>query len=58
MIATRFAVIGCNSFAGSGFISKALENEAHVIGFNRSEEGSDIFLPHKKSLHKKNYQFF
>ena len=55
---SRFAVIGSNSFAGSGFVSKALESGVQVIGFNRSEEGSDIFLPYKKSPHKENYQFY
>lgn len=55
---SRFAVIGSNSFAGSGFISKTLENEVQVIGFNRSEEGADIFLPYKKSPHENNYKFY
>lgn len=55
---TRFAVIGSNSFAGSGFIAKVLEYGAQVIGLSRSEEGSDIFLPYKNSPNKENYQFY
>lgn len=58
MTYTRIAVIGCNSFAGSGFVLRVLESGAQVIGFNRSEEGADIFLPYKKSQNKKNYKFY
>jgi dTDP-glucose 4,6-dehydratase len=55
---TRFAVIGSNSFAGSAFVNRALNDGAQVIGFNRSEEGSDIFLPYKHSVNKESYTFF
>eukprot|EP00611_Tribonema_gayanum_P006185 TRINITY_DN1546_c0_g1_i6.p3 TRINITY_DN1546_c0_g1~~TRINITY_DN1546_c0_g1_i6.p3 ORF type:complete len:332 (-),score=-3.38 TRINITY_DN1546_c0_g1_i6:2657-3652(-) len=55
---TRFAVIGSNSFAGSAFVHKALNDGAEVIGFNRSPEGSDIFLPYKKSVNKDHYTFY
>lgn len=55
---SRFAILGSNSFAGSVFVAKALQVGAQVIGFNRSEEGSHIFLPYKKSSNRENYQFY
>lgn len=54
----RYAVIGSNSFAGSAFVLEALDNGIEVIGFNRSSEGSDIFLHYKRSVNKDNYTFY
>jgi dTDP-glucose 4,6-dehydratase len=58
MAFNRFAVIGSNSFAGSAFVFRALEDGADLIGFNRSPEGSDIFLPYKQSANKHRYTFY
>lgn len=54
----RYAIIGSNSFAGAAFVLRALDTGAKVIGFNRSPEGSNIFLPYKKSPNKGNYLFY
>lgn len=54
----RFAIIGANSFAGSAFVLKALNDDVEVIGFNRSPEVSDIFLQYKKSPNKNHYNFY
>ncbi|EIJ48585.1 NAD-dependent epimerase/dehydratase [Herbaspirillum sp. GW103] len=53
----RIAVLGSNSFAGSVFVARALADGAEVVGFNRSAEGSAIFLPVKKSAHQDRYTF-
>lgn len=55
---SRYAIIGSNSFAGAAFVLKALGTGAKVIGFNRSPEGSEIFLQYKKSSNKENYTFY
>jgi dTDP-glucose 4,6-dehydratase len=44
----KYAVLGSNSFAGSVFIGECLRRGLSVIGFNRSPEGSKIFLSHYK----------
>lgn len=54
----RIAVIGSNSFAGAAFIANGLQRGANLIGFNRSAESSEIFLPYKSERNKSNYQFF
>jgi len=53
----RIAVIGSNSFAGSVFVAQALKNGKKVIGFNRSEECSSIFLPYKALPDDFSYRF-
>ena len=55
---TKFAVLGSNSFAGAVFVHKALSDGAQVIGFNRSNEGSHIFLPYLGGMHSHNYKFY
>ena len=54
---SRYAVLGSNSFGGSGFIARALADGFEVIGFNRSVEASDIFLPYKNSNNSHRYRF-
>lgn len=54
----RFAVLGSNSFAGAAFVARALADGAEVVGFNRSAEGSDIFLPYKSSPNRDRYTFY
>ncbi len=53
----RYAVIGSNSFAGAAFVARAVGDEAEVIGFNRSPENSQIFLPYKQSKNAGRYTF-
>lgn len=54
----RIAILGSNSFAGAAFVLKALEDGYEVIGFNRSIEGQEFFLPYKRSSNKSNYKFY
>ena len=54
----RIAVLGSNSFAGASFIANALERGAQVIGFNRSAEGAELFLPYRRVASCGNYEFF
>ena len=54
----KFAVLGSNSFAGAAFVARALSDGAQVIGFNRSLEGSHIFLPYLKNANAQNYRFY
>ena len=42
---SRFVVIGSNSFSGSHFIQRLLQEGHEVIGVSRSEEIHSVFLP-------------
>jgi len=53
----KIAVLGSNSFAGATFVARAISDGAVVIGFNRSPEGSHIFLPYLNLPDAKNYRF-
>jgi dTDP-glucose 4,6-dehydratase len=53
----RYAVIGCNSYAGGAFVAKALERGAQVIGFNRSLESNPIFAQYRKIVSQGEYRF-
>jgi dTDP-glucose 4,6-dehydratase len=43
----RIAVLGANSFAGAALVKRLLDDGADVVGFNRSGEGSTIFLQYR-----------
>jgi dTDP-glucose 4,6-dehydratase len=43
----RIAVIGSNSFSGSSFVDHVLRNGGEVIGFSRSPEPAEPFLPYR-----------
>ena len=43
----KIAVIGSNSFSGASFVRYVLEKGHEVIGFSRSQEPEDVFLPYK-----------
>jgi dTDP-glucose 4,6-dehydratase len=53
----RCAVLGSNSFAGAAFVAKAIEEGVEVVGFNRSPEGSPIFLPYRRSTNASLYRY-
>ena len=53
----RCAVLGSNSFAGAAFVARALADGLEVIGFNRSPEGSAIFLPYRRLGETGRYRF-
>ncbi len=44
----RIAVLGANSFSGQSFIERALYEGIEVIGYSRSVEPSQIFLPYRR----------
>lgn len=54
----RACVLGSNSFAGSQLVSQLLIDGFDVVGINRSQESSDIFLPYKNCNFQDNYQFY
>jgi dTDP-glucose 4,6-dehydratase len=56
-LSTRYAVLGSNSFSGAAFVAHALDQGADVIGFNRSAEGSAIFLPYRTRVRSGSYLF-
>ncbi len=54
----KLIVIGSNSFSGSHFVARALENGMDVVGISRSKEPSSMYLPYKwGNRHKKRYKF-
>jgi dTDP-glucose 4,6-dehydratase len=53
----RYAVLGSNSFAGAAFVAHALAQGGEVLGFNRSPEGSAIFLPYRSLANSGGYRF-
>ncbi|GAA5163779.1 GDP-mannose 4,6-dehydratase [Viridibacterium curvum] len=53
----RIAVLGSNSFAGAAFVAEALEHQTELVGFNRSTEGGDLFLPYRASGRRDHYRF-
>jgi len=53
----RVAVLGSNSFAGAALIKRLLDDGADVVGFNRSGEGSPIFLQHRWAPSAGRYRF-
>ena len=50
-------VLGSNSFAGASVVRRLLEDGADVIGFNRSAEGSAIFLQYRWGEFSGTYRF-
>lgn len=46
-VGERIAVIGSNSFSGASFVDYTLAQGAEVIGFSRSPEPVDAFLPYR-----------
>ena len=49
----KFLVIGSNSFSGSHFIAKTLEEGYEVVGVSRSKEINSVFLPYLWNLKDK-----
>ena len=43
----KIAVIGSNSFSGARFVRYLLDKGHDVLGFSRSKEPEDVFLPYK-----------
>jgi dTDP-glucose 4,6-dehydratase len=53
----RFAVFGSNSFAGASLVKRLLDDGAEVVGFNRSPEGSKVFLQYQWGSFSGRYEF-
>jgi len=47
MHSEKIVVIGSNSFSGATFVRYLLEKGHDVLGFSRSQEPEDVFLPYK-----------
>ena len=43
----KIAVIGSNSFSGATFVRYLLDKDHDVLGFSRSKQSEDVFLPYK-----------
>jgi dTDP-glucose 4,6-dehydratase len=54
---TRFAVLGSNSFTGATFVTQLVELGHDVLGFSRSPEPADAFLPYKWKRASSNGRF-
>ena len=53
----KVAVLGSNSFAGAALVKRLLDDGADVIGFNRTAEGSPVFLQYRWSPASGRYRF-
>jgi dTDP-glucose 4,6-dehydratase len=53
----RVAVLGSNSFAGAALVKRLLDDGADVVGFNRSAEGSQVFLQYRWAPAPGRYRF-
>ena len=49
----KFLVIGSNSFSGSHFVARTLEEGYQVVGVSRSKEIDSVFLPYLWNLNNK-----
>jgi len=56
-MAERFSVIGSNSFSGSHFVSKLLDQGHLVQGLSRSSEASPVFRPYSWHESKGHFTF-
>jgi dTDP-glucose 4,6-dehydratase len=56
-MAERVVVLGSNSFSGSHFVSRLLEQGHHVLGLSRSPEVKGPFNPYDKHLNLGNFTF-
>lgn len=54
----KIAVIGSNSFSGASFVNYALSQGAEVVGFSRSAQPHDAFLPYRWGAKEKPFQFY
>jgi len=54
----KIVVIGSNSFSGSNFIDRSLQENAEIIGISRSLEPSEAFLPYKKRRKDSKFSFY
>ena len=54
---SKYLILGSNSFAGSSFVNFCVNNNHEVVGINRSDESSNLFLPVLNNPNKKKYIF-
>lgn len=54
---SRFLVIGSNSFSGAHFVQHLLENGHTVLGFSRSAQPDEVFLPYTWGGNARDYRF-
>lgn len=54
----RYAILGCNSFAGANLTHRLLTRGANVIGFNRSDKKPPMFQPFNAKANSACYSFY
>ena len=54
----KILVLASNSFTGSHFIDRVLEDGYEVLGISRSDEYPTVMLPYRYNKKVKNFKFF
>ena len=54
----KILVLASNSFTGSHFVDRVLEDGYEVLGISRSDEYPTIMLPYRYNKKVKNFKFF
>ena len=54
----KILVFASNSFTGSHFIDKVLDDGYEVLGMSRSDEYPSVMLPYRYNKKVKNFKFF
>ena len=55
---SKYLILGSNSFAGAAFTNYCIDQNNDVVGVNRSNESSALFLPILNNLKKEKYTFY
>lgn len=53
----KFVVIGSNSFSGSHFISKLIDEKHQILGISRSTEYEKVFTPYSWKVDRSDFTF-
>lgn len=53
----KFVVIGSNSFSGSHFVSKLIDEKHQVLGISRSREYEKVFTPYSWKVDRSDFTF-
>ena len=55
---SKYLILGSNSFAGAAFVNYCADQKNDVVGVNRSNESSALFLPILNNINKEKYTFY
>ena len=53
----KFVVIGSNSFSGSHFVSKLIDEKHQILGISRSREYEKVFTPYSWKVDRSDFTF-